>query len=93
MNRAFSLRFGLVLALVAPSLIAGCNSTSSNSSSSINGVSSILFVKRVTTTVTNGVVNIDVAGGNGQVIDYSRYEPGGSLNILSPPCRPVPSPT
>ncbi len=38
-----------------------------------------------TTTNTDGTVNIDVAGGNGQVIDYSRYEPGGSLNILSPP--------
>jgi hypothetical protein len=88
MNRAFSLRFGLVLALVAPGLVgvSGCSkSSTTNSSSTINGVSSILFIKRVTTTVTNGVVNIDVAGGNGQVIDYSRYEPGGSLNILSPP--------
>ena len=86
-TRAFSLRFGLVLAMVAPTVVAGCNSSTSSTSSSstINGVSSILFIKRVTTTVTNGVVNIDVAGGNGQVIDYSRYEPGGSLNILSPP--------
>ncbi|MGO8999942.1 MAG: hypothetical protein ACLQVI_41985 [Polyangiaceae bacterium] len=86
-TRAFSLRFGLVLAMVAPTVVAGCNSSTSSTSSSstINGVSSILFIKRVTTTVTNGVVNIDVAGGNGQVIDYSRYEPGGSLNLLSPP--------
>jgi hypothetical protein len=85
MNRAISLRFGLVLALAAPSFfVEGCKSQSGTSASGDVGVSSILFIKRVTTTVSNGVVNIDVAGGNGQVIDYSRYEPGGSLNILSP---------
>ncbi len=85
MNRAISLRFGLVLALAAPSFfVEGCHSQASTSTSDI-GVSSMLFIKRVTTTNVNGVVNIDVASGNGQVIDYSRYEPGGSLNILSPP--------
>lgn len=83
-NRAFS-SLGLVLAIVAPSLLDGCSKTTTSSSQTINGVSSVLFIKRVTTTQSNGVVNIDVAGGNGQVIDYSRYEPGGSLNILSPP--------
>jgi len=84
MNRAIPC-LSLVLAMVGPSFLAtGCKSAASSDSASI-GVSSILFIKRVTTTVTNGVVNIDVAGGNGQVIDYSRYEPGGSLNILSPP--------
>jgi hypothetical protein len=88
MNRAFSLRFGLLLAIGATPLLAGCSksSSSTNSSSTINGVSSILFIKRVTTTTgSNGQVNIDVAGGNGQVIDYGRYEPGGSLNVLTPP--------
>jgi hypothetical protein len=49
------------------------------------GVQSLLFIKRQTT-VTNpdGTVTVDVAGGNGQVLDYQRYEPGGSLNLLSP---------
>ena len=85
MNRAIPC-LSLVLAMVGPSFLAtGCKSTASTASTPSLGVSSILFIKRVTTTVTNGVVNIDVAGGNGQVIDYSRYEPGGSLNILSPP--------
>ena len=86
MNRAFSLRFGIVLALVAPSLVAGCSMSQTTTSGSNNlGVSSILFVKRVTTIVNpDRTVTIDVAGGNGQVIDYNRYEPGGSLNILTP---------
>jgi hypothetical protein len=35
-------------------------------------------------TTQNGSVSIDVAGGNGQVLDYQRYVPGGSLNVLSP---------
>jgi len=85
MNRAIPC-LSLALAMVAPSFLAtGCKSQTTTASSANVGVSSILFIKRVTTTVANGVVNIDVAGGNGQVIDYSRYEPGGSLNILSPP--------
>jgi hypothetical protein len=86
MNRALSLRLGLALAMVAPSLV-GCSKTSQTSTASSDlGVSSILFIKRVTTIVNpDKSVTIDVAGGNGQVIDYSRYEPGGSLNILTPP--------
>src|SRR6185312_10356363 len=35
-------------------------------------------------TVSGSTVSIDVAGGNGQVLDYDRYVAGGSLNILSP---------
>src|SRR5450755_2558367 len=49
-----------------------------------SGVQSLLFIKRQTTTVQNGTVVVDVAGGNGQVLDYQRYVPGGSLNLLSP---------
>ncbi len=49
------------------------------------GVSSILFIKRQhTVTGGNGAVSVNVANGNGQVLDYERYVPGGSLNILSP---------
>ncbi len=84
MNRAIPC-LSLVLAMVGPSFLAtGCKTSATTDASTI-GVSSILFIKRVTTTVTNGAVSIDVAGGNGQVIDYSRFVPGGSLNILSPP--------
>ena len=49
------------------------------------GVSSLLFIKRqAIVTNPDGTVTVDVAGGNGQVLDYQRYEPGGSLNLLSP---------
>ncbi len=49
------------------------------------GVSSILFIKRQhTVTDGNGAVSVNVANGNGQVLDYERFVPGGSLNMLSP---------
>jgi len=63
--------------------VTGCSSTQASGTAGI-GVSSIIFVKRVTTITTVSPPVIDVAGGNGQVIDYTRYEPGGSINILSP---------
>src|SRR5260221_12321522 len=58
----------------------------SNSTGAGNGVGvqALLFIKRQTTSVQKGVVTVDVAGGNGQVLDYQRYVPGGSLNLLSP---------
>ena len=64
--------------------VAGCSSTQASGSAGAS-VSSIIFIKRVTT-IDNGSSppTIDVAGGNGQVIDYTRYEPGGSLNLLAP---------
>ena len=83
MNRARSLRSGLALglALVAPSLVEGCSQQSSAGGA---GVASILFVQRVTTTVAaDGTVNIDVADGNGQVVDYTRYEPGETRDAFS----------
>ena len=69
---------------------SGCSSTSSSSSGAGDtGVQSLLFIKRqtlVTSVAPDGGVSYsyDVAGGNGQVLDYTRYEPGGSLNLLSP---------
>ena len=72
----------LAAMVVAPGALAGC--TKSTTDVVDTGVSAIVFIKRQHTTVTNGQVAIDVAGGNGQVIDYGRYVPGGSLNILSP---------
>lgn len=67
-------------------LAGGCsNSASPSSGADIGaGVQSLLFIKRQTTTTQNGNVTVDVAGGNGQVLDYQRYVPGGSLNLLSP---------
>lgn len=75
------------LALCATVLVPGAMTACSKSTTdNVDvGVSSIIFIKRQHTTVdSSGNVAIDVAGGNGQVIDYDRYVPGGSLNILSP---------
>jgi len=64
----------------------GCGNQSSSQTAVGSSVQSILFIKRQTTVYNpDHTVTIDVAGGNGQVLDYQRYEPGGSLNILSPP--------
>src|SRR5271165_1800912 len=59
--------------------------TPSSSDGTGIGASSLLFIKRQTTVAApDGTITVDVAGGNGQVLDYERYEPGGSLNLLSP---------
>lgn len=73
-----------ILGLAGGIAAAGGCSNSTAAGSGI-GVQSVLFIKRQTTTVQNGTVSIDVAGGNGQVLDYQRYVKGGSLNLLSPP--------
>ena len=73
----------LAAMILAPGAIAGCSKATTESVDT--GVSAIVFIKRQHTTVApDSVATIDVAGGNGQVIDYDRYVPGGSLNILSP---------
>ena len=77
---------GLIVAAALPMTgMSACNDATTSASTDV-GVSSIMFVKRVTTIagVNGAPPTIDVAGGNGQVIDYTRYEPGGSLNLLSP---------
>lgn len=82
------LRTGLLLVLglgvsaTTVSGVSGCSSTSSDKTDL--GVSALLFVKRAHTTETGSSVSVDVAGGNGQVVDYDRYVPGGSLNLLRP---------
>ena len=73
-------------ALIPSTTVAGCGSSSSSDGSVNAGVNAIVFIQRQHTVVgTNGQVTVDVAGGNGQVLDYDRYVPGGKLNILSPP--------
>ena len=77
---ALSLVFG---ASLGPALTA-CGSD--NSEDTGVGASAIVFIKRQHTTVgADGTPSVDVAGGNGQVLDYDRYVPGGSLVLLSPP--------
>jgi hypothetical protein len=68
-------------------LMGACDNSTSPSGESALGsnVQSLLFIKRqTTTTASDGTVSVDVAGGNGQVLDYQRYVPGGSINLLSP---------
>lgn len=73
----------LVLGVVAvPAGLAACGDSKSEDSGA--GVSSVLFIKRQHTTSGAQGVSVNVAGGNGQVIDYERYVPGGSLVLLSP---------
>ena len=75
----------LVVAGVAPAsqFTAGCSSDDNGESGA--GVDAIVFIKRQHTALSAQGPTVDVAGGNGQVIDYDRYVPGGSLVILSPP--------
>jgi hypothetical protein len=63
-------------------LVAGCGGDDKEETGA--GVSAIVFVKRQHTTVGNGAPEVNVAGGNGQVLDYERYVPGGQLVMLSP---------
>ena len=82
----------IAVLLAAGGAASGCSSSTTPSSSSgavDTGVQSILFIKRqtlVTSSLPDGGTSYsyDVAGGNGQVLDYERFEPGGSLNLLSP---------
>ena len=66
----------------------GCGSSKQGSptdGATAEGVDALVFVKRMHTTVgDDGKVDINVAGGNGQVIDYGRYVPGGGVYLLSP---------
>ena len=79
---------GLSVAVAGTACSGQSTTSGSGSSGGIAGVQSILFIKRQTTTVTERRSRrVDVAGGNGQVLDYQRYVPGGSLNILSPAAR------
>jgi hypothetical protein len=65
-------------------LTAGCSEGGGADSDA--GVGAVLFIKRAHTTDTGqGPATVDVAGGNGQVLDYGRYVPGGSLQLLTPP--------
>jgi hypothetical protein len=99
MKRHRSVKPLLAVAGIAALGMSGmsCSSNTSHNDSLILGdgkgynyvpgtaVDALVFVKRQHTTVdANGNVSIDVAGGNGQVIDYLRYVPGGGVFKLQP---------
>src|SRR3984957_1130785 len=76
--------FGLAGTVASMGACSNSTTDGGGTSSSV-GVQSLLFVKRqAIVNNPDGTVTIDVAGGNGQVLDFQRYEPGGSLNLLSP---------
>jgi hypothetical protein len=79
---AFSLVLGAVAAPATVALVA-CGDAAATDAGP--GVSSVIFIKRQHTTASDQGVSVDVAGGNGQVLDYERYVPGGALMLLSPP--------
>ena len=73
---------GLALVVFAPGALGGCSQSKDDK---VNvGVSAIIFQSRATMIDANGQVTVNVSGGNGQVIDYLRYMPGGSLSVLMP---------
>lgn len=63
--------------------VTGCGSSDDDKNGA--GVSAIVFISRTHTTVGAMGVEVNVANGNGQVLDYERYVPGGKLMLLSPP--------
>ncbi len=80
----------LLGALIVPFLAgmgalgASCSSSTDETPGSALGkdVKQIVYVVRQTRTISaDGTVNINVAGGMGQVMDYGRYMPGGRLEI------------
>jgi len=62
---------------------AGCSSDESTDTGV--GVSALIFIKRQHTAGVGAGATVNVAGGNGQVLDYERFEPGGQLVMLTPP--------
>lgn len=62
---------------------AGCSSDGNDEQGA--GVGAIVFVKRQHTAGMGAAATVNVAGGNGQVLDYERFEPGGQLVMLTPP--------
>lgn len=70
-------------ASLGPAFLGGCADDQKEEAGA--GVNAVLFIKRQHTVVGDQGVSVNVAGGNGQVLDYERYVPGGALMLLSPP--------
>jgi hypothetical protein len=72
------------LLLTSAALSTGCSDDGSNDGSTgANGdVQEIVYTVRQHTTIgEDGQVQIDVAGGMGQVMDYRRYVPGARIEV------------
>ncbi len=69
----------LLAALVLP--LAGCTNDAPEREEE-RGFTQIVYAVRQHTVIgSDGSVSIDVAGGMGQVMDYTRYNPGGRLEV------------
>jgi Hydrazine synthase alpha subunit middle domain len=76
--------FTLPLAAALGFATLSCSSQAPTSENLGNGsFSQIVYAVRQTETMQNGQLNIDVAGGSGQVVDYQRYDPGGRLELYN----------
>lgn len=75
--------FALPIAAALGFTGASCSSDrGEDDGTTIKNVQKIIYAARQHTVVDSEGVRIDVAGGEGQVIDYLRYVPGGRLEIL-----------
>jgi cytochrome c553 len=76
------LLYGLLAAVAAP--LGGCTTSGPGESSTEPdraGFDEIVYAVRQTTVVNGKDVQIDVADGMGQVMDYGRYVPGARLEV------------
>jgi Hydrazine synthase alpha subunit middle domain len=81
LNSPFSLGTSALLGALA--LLSGCSGSDKAEPEVAGGVGKIIYaVRKHTVTDGDQVKSIDVAGGMGQVMDYGRYVPGGSLELL-----------
>jgi hypothetical protein len=83
MQRSVSLTPVSGLLLLVSLGLAGCSDDSSaDEEPSSTGVSQVVYAVRQHTEINGGAIEIDVAGGMGQVMDYGRFVPGGRLEVL-----------
>jgi len=75
------LLLGLLAAVALP--LGGCTTSgpSDEKGDTATGFDEMVYVVRQTTVVEGDSVQIDVAGGMGQVMDYGRYVPGARLEV------------
>lgn len=86
-SRSAALLAALVLAVGSAAGSASLTACGEDGKEDVGlNVSAIVFESRAhTVTDDKGNVAVTVAGGNGQVVDYTRYVPGAKLRVMSPP--------
>jgi len=87
MARKLSPSASLSGAFVLPLLVAlgptlGCSGEPSEEPDSGRSVERLVYAVRQHTVVDGDRISIDVAGGMGQVMDYNRFNPGGTIEIF-----------